>query len=134
MGGRMMIDHIQPKAIPQLDAGYGYSQIVTDDNYAYLSGLVAADFPEGREVLGDIKKETRAILTAIQSMLQEIGLDLDRIVRTDVHLANFDDFEKMDSIYQEFFRSGACPARTTTESSKLYGGSLVEITCMARRL
>jgi 2-iminobutanoate/2-iminopropanoate deaminase len=129
--GEIMISHIQPKTIPESEGCY--SQIVVDDRYVFLSGLVAADFPEGQKVLGDVKKETRAILTAIRSMLAEMGLDTNRIVRTDVHLANLDDFEQMDGVYREFFEGGRYPARTTTESPKLYEGSRVEITCMARR-
>ena len=127
-----MICHIQPTAVPESAAPF--SQIVMDDTYAHLAGLVAADFPEGQAVLGDVGEETRAVLTAIRGMLEEIGLDIDRIVRTDVHLASLDDFDTMDAAYREFFENGRYPARTTTESARLFGGSRVEITCMARLL
>ena len=126
-----MIHYIQPHAIPRSDAPF--SQVIVDDNYAYLSGLVAADFPEGRAELGDVGKETRAVLSAIDRVLEEIGLDMGRIVRVDVHLASLDDFDAMDAAYRDFFEIDNYPARTTTESSRLFGGSLVEITCMARR-
>jgi len=125
-----MIHYIQPKGVPASSAPF--SKIVKDDTYAHLAGLVAADFPEGLTVLGDVAEETRAVLTAIKGMLQEIGLDMDRIVRTDVHLASLDDFDTMDGAYREFFYDGQYPARTTTESARLFGGSRVEITCMAR--
>jgi 2-iminobutanoate/2-iminopropanoate deaminase len=127
-----MIHHIQPKTVPESAAPY--SPIVRDDTYAHLAGLVAADFPEGQAVLGDVAEETRAVLTAIRRMLQEIGLEMDRIVRADVHLATLDDFDIMDAVYREFFEIGHYPARTTTESARLFGGSRVEITCMARLL
>ena len=126
-----MIRHIQPVAIPRSEAPF--SQLVLDDNYAFLSGLVAADFPEGLALLGDVGNETRAVLTAIDKILQEAGLDMGQIVRVDVHLASLDDFDAMDAAYREHFEEGRYPARTTTESSRLFGGSLVEITCMARR-
>jgi 2-iminobutanoate/2-iminopropanoate deaminase len=127
-----MIRHIQPKAVPESAAPY--SQIVMDDTYAHFAGLVAADFPEGKSVLGDVGEETRVVLTAIRSMLEEIGLDMNRIVRTDVHLASLEDFDAMNDAYREFFQNGRYPARTTTESPRLFGGSRVEITCMARLL
>ena len=126
-----MIRHIQPHAIPKSEAPF--SQVVLDDNYAYLSGLVAADFPEGQAMLGDIGKETRAVLSTIDRILKEIDLDVGQIVRVDVHLANLDDFDAMDAAYREFFENDKYPARTTTESRRLFGGSRVEITCMARR-
>ena len=125
-----MIRHIQPHSVPESQAPF--SQIVVDDHYAHLSGLVAADFPEGRAALGDVAEETRAVLKAIDGMLKEIGLDTGRLVRVDVHLAALDDFDAMDAVYREFFDKGRYPARTTTESLRLFGGSRVEITCMAR--
>lgn len=125
-----MIRHIQPQSVPGSQAPF--SQVVLDDHYAHLSGLVAADFPEGRAVLGDVAEETRAVLNAIDGMLKEIGLDTGRVVRIDVHLATLDDFDAMDAAYREFFDEGRFPARTTTESPRLFGGSRVEITCMAR--
>jgi 2-iminobutanoate/2-iminopropanoate deaminase len=128
--GAIMIRYIQPKAVPESDAPF--TQVVLDDTYAHFAGLVAADFPEGLAVLGDVAEETRALLTTIRSMLQEIGLDMERIVRADVHLASLDDFDIMDAAYREFFKDGQYPARTTTESVRLFGGSKVEITCMAR--
>ena len=103
-----------------------------DDHYAFLSGLVAADLPEGCAVLGDVGAETRAVLTAIRGMLAEIELGMERIVRVDVHLADLDDFDAMDSAYREFFDAGSEPTRTTTESKRLFGNSRVEITCQAR--
>lgn len=103
-----------------------------DDHYAFLSGLVAADFPEGRAVLGNVGAETRAVLTVIRSILAEMELGMDRIVRVDVHLSDLDDFDAMDSAYREFFDLERQPARTTTESRRLFGNSRVEITCQAR--
>ena len=126
-----MIRHFQPNAVPKSEAPF--SQVVLDDDFAYISGLVAADFPEGQAELGDVAKETRAVLSAIAKILEEIGLDMGRIVRADVHLANLEAFDAMDVAYRDFFESDRYPARTTTESNRLFGGSLVEITCMARR-
>ena len=125
-----MFKRFQPKAVPASKAPF--SQVVVDDHYAFLSGLVAADFPEGHAVLGDVGTETRAVLTAIRGILAEIELGLDRIVRVEVHLADLDDFDAMDSAYREFFDLGSEPARTTTESRRLFGTSRVEITCQAR--
>ena len=125
-----MIKRFQPKSVPESEAPF--SQIVTDDRYAFLSGLVAADFPAGQAVLGDVGEETRAVLTAIRGALTEIELGMDRLVRVEVHLSDLDDFEAMDIAYREFFETGTFPARTTTESKRLFGDSRVEITCQAR--
>jgi len=125
-----MLRRFQPKAVPESKAPF--SQVVMDDHYAFLSGLVAADFPEGLAVLGDVGAETRAVLSAIRDILAEIELGMGRIVRVEVHLTDLDDFDAMDTAYRKFFETGSYPARTTTESRKLFGDSRVEITCQAR--
>ena len=104
-----------------------------DDRYAFFSGLVAADFPAGIEVLGDIAAETRAVLKTIGDILEELNLSKNRIVKVEVHLADLDDFDAMDAAYREFFHGRDLPARTTVESRRLFGGSKVEITCQVRR-
>ena len=125
-----MIRRIQPKVVPGSDAPF--SQIVLDDCYAYLAGLVAADFPKGAVVLGDVGAKTRAIMGAISAMLNEVGLTLEDVVKAEVHLADLSDFDAMDAAYREYFPPKVYPARTTTESPKLFGGSKVEVTVQAR--
>ena len=125
-----MIRRIQPNAVPESDAPF--SQMVLDDCYAYLAGLVAADFPQGVSVLGDVGAETRAVMGVGSDMLSEVGLSLEDVVKAEVHLADLNDFDAMDTAYREFFSPKAYPARTTTESPKLFGGSKVEVTVQAR--
>ena len=125
-----MIRRIQPNAIPESDAPF--SQIVLDDCYAYFAGLFAADFPDGVAVLGDVAAETRVVMAAISEMLKEVGLSFEDVVKADVHLADLSDFDAMDTAYREYFPPRAYPARTTTESPRLFGGSKVEMTVQAR--
>ena len=125
-----MIRRIQPKSVPH--SGAPFSQVVIDDRYAYLAGLVAADLPAGRVVLGDPALETETVMQAIVDILDELGLGCKDIVRADVHLSSLDDFDVMDSVYRRFFEKDSYPARTTTESPRLFGESKVEITVQAR--
>lgn len=112
--------------------GAPFSQIVSDDRYAFVAGVVAADLPGGEAALGDVAAETRLVMDAIGDMLAEIGLGFERVVRVDLHLADFGDFAQVNEVYRRYFEEGRCPARTATESRRLFGGSRVEITCMAR--
>ena len=114
------------------DSHAPFTQVVIDDTYAHLAGIVAADFPQGQSVLGDAKNETHAVMTLIENILAELNLGFSQVVRVDVHLASLDDFDAMDAAYREFFEHGKYPARTTTESVHLFGDSLVEMTCMVR--
>lgn len=104
-----------------------------DDHYAFLAGLVAADFPAGLAALGDVGAETQAVLGAIGEILDELELKRENMVKVEVHLADLDDFDAMDAAYRSFFSGNQYPARTTTESRHLFGGSKVEITCQVRR-
>ena len=123
------MQHFQPECMPESTAPF--SQVVIDDNYVHLAGIVAADFPVGEAVLGDVGKETDAVLSIVKTILAELGMEMGAIVRVDVHLSDLEDFDAMDATYREYFEEGKYPARTTTESPKLFGGSKVEITCMA---
>lgn len=125
-----MNQYFQPKCMPGSSAPF--TQVVIDDTYAHLAGIVAADFPEGQAALGDANNETRAVMTLMASILAELDLTFANLVRVDVHLASLADFDAMDAAYREFFPADQYPARTTTESPRLFGGSLVEVTCMAR--
>ena len=69
---------------------------------------------------------------SVREMLDEVGLNLEDVVKADVHLADLSDFDAMDAAYREYFPPRAYPARTTTESPRLFGGSKVEMTVQAR--
>ena len=104
-----------------------------DDRYAFLAGLVAADFPAVVATLGDVGAETRAVFAAIGDILDELQLDRANMVKVEVHLSDLGDFDAMDTAYREFFADDNYPARTTTESPHLFGDSKVEITCQVLR-
>lgn len=117
----------------EIDIGAPFSNVVLDDDYAFLAGIVAADFEAGKAVLGDVRAETREVMRMVERLLGEIGLATADIVRCDVHLSDLGDMDAMNEIYAGFFEDGKYPARTCTQSGALYGGSKVEITCIARR-
>ena len=127
----MTLQRYQPQCVPASPAPF--AQVVLDDHYAHLAGLVAADFPEGIDVLGDPAAETHAVMTKIREILAELDLGMERVVRVDIHLTDLDDFDAVNSAYARFFDAGVWPARTTTESARLFGGARVEITAQAAR-
>jgi 2-iminobutanoate/2-iminopropanoate deaminase len=124
---------IRRVAVPGLEtAGSPYTHVVTDGAYAFLSGIVASDVPGGPAAHGDIAREVEIVLAAIREALAQLGLDMERIVRVDVHLTEIGQMPEFDRIYRRFFPNDAFPARTCTQSGGLAGGSSLEITVMAR--
>ena len=113
--------------------GAPFSNMVVDDDYVFLAGLVAADVEEGMGILGDIREETAVVMNTVRLLLGKVGLEMSDIVRSDVHLTDLGDMDAMNEIYAGYFEDGRFPARTTTQSGALFGGSKVEVTVMARR-
>ncbi len=109
------------------------SHIALDDHYAFISGLTVMDIPGGETVLGDIHEETRWVMRRLVKTLEYAGCDIADTVRVDIHLTNLDNAQQVDAVYAEFFNHDRYPARTCTESPRLYDGSHIEITLMARR-
>lgn len=110
-----------------------YCHVVEAGDLVCLSGVVAADGPEGRAVLGNVAAETRAVMEQIKAILAARGLGFGDVVRTDIHLVDLDDMPMVNRIYGAYFAPGRFPARTCVEVRRLYANSRIEVTMMARR-
>lgn len=126
----MMARHLNFPDIVDSDAPF--TSVVVDDRYAFVAGVLAADTEAGKALLGDIAAETREVMETIGKLLSKIDLTMADIVRVDVHLTDIHQMDAMNQVYRTFFADGAFPARTCVQSEGLYGGSLVEVTCVAR--
>ncbi len=125
-----MVQHLNFPDI--IDSDAPFTSVVLDDRYAFIAGVVAADTVKGQTLLGDVAAETREVMETIDKLMGKIGLTMNDIVRVDVHLSDINQMDAMNRVYRTFFENGAYPARTCVQSEGLYGGSLVEITCVAR--
>lgn len=107
-----------------------YSQAIRTGDLLFVSGQLPLD-PSGALIgAGDIKAQTRAVLGNLAAILREAGSSLDQVVKTTVFLTSLDDFSGMNEIYAATFKS-PYPARSTVEISRLPGGMLLEIDCVA---
>ena len=107
--------------------------MVIADRDCFVAGIVAADIPGADAVIGDVEAETDLVMRTIGQILADHGMDAADLIRIDVHLLDLDEIHLMDRAHGRHLDREAMPARTTTQSDKLYGGSRVEITCIARR-
>jgi len=114
-------------------AASGYSHGVLDGDYVFLAGQVASDRADGKATLGDIEAETRDAMDLLGAALAEFGLTHADLVRTNIYMTNFDDFEKMNAVYSAYFERDRMPARTAVEVNRLFGGSAIEIDGIARK-
>ena len=107
-----------------------YSPFVRAGDFIFVSGQVPVDPASNQVMLGDIRHETRLVLTNIQRILEGCGASLKDVVKCSVFLANGRDFAAMNEAYAEFF-AGHKPARTTVETKFADPKMKVEIDCIA---
>jgi len=124
-----MIERIHPPGAP---APRGpYSPAVRAGDTIYVSGQVPINPVTGQVVAGDVKAETRQVLTNIRDILAGCGATLADVVRCAVYLTDAADFKAMNEVYAEFFGE-AKPARTTIVAAALpVPGAKVEIDAIA---
>jgi 2-iminobutanoate/2-iminopropanoate deaminase len=108
-----------------------YSQAVVAGGFVFVSGQIALNPSTGSIIEGGIMDQTLQVLKNIEAILKEAGLSLNRVVKTEVFLKDFNDFAAMNEVYATFFPGDIKPARVTVEVSRLPKDALVEIGCVA---
>jgi 2-iminobutanoate/2-iminopropanoate deaminase len=112
-----------------------YSAAVEVDGWVYVSGQGPLNPKTAEVIRGSIEDETRTTLLAIERILKAAGCGMSDVVKSTVHLADMEEFDRYNAVYKEFFQSrGATilPARTTVQS-KLWNEIKVEIDVIARK-
>jgi 2-iminobutanoate/2-iminopropanoate deaminase len=123
-----MIERISPPGVP---APRGpYSPAVRAGDFIFVSGQVPIDPATQKVVSGDIRHETRQVLTNIQNILKGCGATLDDVVKCGVYLLDGADFAPMNEVYAEFFGESK-PARATVVTGFAIPGIKVEIDAIA---
>ncbi len=107
-----------------------YSPGVLAGDYLYVSGQ-GAEKPNG-EIPSSFEDQVRQTLENIKSVLEAAGLSMDNVVYSQVYLDDMKNFDAMNHVYAEYFRSTP-PARATLGVAKLLGGTHVEINAVAIR-
>jgi 2-iminobutanoate/2-iminopropanoate deaminase len=107
-----------------------YSHAVVSGGFVFVAGQAPINAATQKIELGDIRSETRLELTNISQILKASKSSLENVVKVSIHLADLKDFDAMNEVYTEFFRS-EYPARTTTQAV-LRSGRKIEIDCIAR--
>jgi Putative translation initiation inhibitor, yjgF family len=107
-----------------------FSDAVLVDGFLFVSGLASVDFKTSQFVLGTIEEETHRTLGNIKAIVEAAGATMDDIVKCTVHLSDWNDFDRYNVVYAQYF-TGVLPARTTVQSV-LGKGIKVEIDCIVK--
>lgn len=125
-----MIERINPPGVP-VPRG-PYSPAVRAGDFIFVAGQGPIDTTTDKMSFGDIRHETRLVLTNIQKILEGCGATMQDVVKCSVFLADGKDFAAMNEVYAEFF-GNAKPARTTVACEFAVPEMKVEIDCIAYR-
>ncbi|EAL9347589.1 RidA family protein [Campylobacter jejuni] len=96
------------------------SQIIVFDKYFKTAGQVAF------ESSGDIKKQTKEALAELDALFEKIGANKGDLIQIQIWLANMQDFDAMNEIYDAWIKNYPKPVRACVGSA-LAEGYLVEI-------
>jgi 2-iminobutanoate/2-iminopropanoate deaminase len=118
---------------PNRDPGFVtgvFSDGVLAGGFLFVSGQASVDFKTSQFVLGTIEEETHRTLENIKAIVEAAGATMDHVVKCTAHLSNWDDFDRYNKVYEQYF-PGVKPARTTVQSV-LGKGIKVEIDCIVK--
>ena len=107
-----------------------YSQAVEVNGVIYTAGQVALDAASGQLVGTSAAEQTEQVLKNLAAVLGAAGASLQDVVKTTVYLADMQDFQAMNQVYERHF-SVSPPARTTIAAAGLPRGARIEIDAVA---
>ncbi|MCM3740452.1 Rid family detoxifying hydrolase [Oceanobacillus luteolus] len=111
-----------------------YSHAVDAGEYIYFSGQTAKNRlnPEDSPANESITSQTEQCFKHLTSVLEEVGLTEDNVVKVNVYLTSMKHFDEMNRVYETFFQA-PYPARTCVAVYELPLGADVEIELVAKR-
>ena len=111
-----------------------FHHAVTAGDFHFVTGQMPTmpDDPT-KLVGGDIETQTHQVMQNLRLVLDGLESGFDRVVFARVYLVNFQDFDRMNVVYENYFAEGQLPARTCIGVTGLAVGALVEIDLVAAR-
>ena len=81
------------------------AQVSCYGSVGFLSGQISQDRQTGEVIRDTVAGQTRRILTNIRTILEEMGLGLENVIKCNVFLSSMEHFDEMDAVYKTFFSS-----------------------------
>jgi 2-iminobutanoate/2-iminopropanoate deaminase len=107
-----------------------YSQAIRAGQFLFASGQIPTDPATGAIVDGDVAAQTRRVFDNLGAVLRAANLSFADVVKTNVFLADMNDFAAMNEVYGKYF-SEPYPARATVQVARLPKDARVEIDLVA---
>jgi enamine deaminase RidA (YjgF/YER057c/UK114 family) len=96
--------------IKRIENGRRFCTVLSHNGTVYLAGMVADD------LAGDVIKQTREVLAKIDRYLAMAGSDKSKLLTAMIWLRDIADFDRMNSVWDEWIDRSNMPVRATVEA------------------
>lgn len=104
-----------------------FNHVAKAGAFIFLASQLSCDLKTGEIIAGNIESQTRRALENIRFLLEASNSGLDNILKSVIYMRDVGEFERMDKVYGEFFKSGHEPARVTIQAPSPIAGIDIEI-------
>tara|TARA_B100000929_G_scaffold100214_1_gene78911 strand:+ start:277 stop:666 length:390 start_codon:yes stop_codon:yes gene_type:complete len=110
-----------------------FSHAVKAGGFLFVTGQMPTLTNDPTKLIeGDIIRQTHQVMKNLKNVLTAAHTSLEDVVFVRIYLVNFQDFDKMNTVYESYFASDKLPARTCIGVSGLAVGASVEIDLIAK--
>ena len=110
-----------------------FSHAVKAGGFLFVTGQMPTLTNDPTKLIeGDIIIQTHQVMKNLKHVLTAANTSLEDVVFVRIYLINFQDFDKMNAVYESYFASDKLPARTCIGVSGLAVGASVEIDLIAK--
>ena len=126
----MEIEHLTFSNAPERVGPFSHA--VKAGDFLFVTGQMPTQKNDKTKlVFGGIEIQTKQVMENLKNVLNEANSDFDKVIFARVYLVNFQDFDKMNAVYESYFSKNKLPARTCIGVTGLAVGASVEIDLIA---
>ena len=110
-----------------------FSHAVKAGGFLFVTGQMPTLTNDPTKLIeGDIISQTHQVMKNLKHVLTASNISLEDVVFVRIYLIDFQDFDKMNAVYESYFISDKLPARTCVGVTGLAVGASVEIDLIAK--
>ena len=110
-----------------------FSHAVKAGGFLFVTGQMPTLTNDPTKLIeGDIISQTHQVMKNLKHVLIAANTSLEDVVFVRIYLINFQDFDKMNAVYESYFTSDKLPARTCIGVTGLAVGASIEIDLIAK--
>ncbi|HVX26904.1 MAG TPA: RidA family protein [Parafilimonas sp.] len=106
-----------------------FPQAVIAGDFIFVSGTTGVH-PATGKLSDKFEEQAKQSFINIKTILEEMGSNMDKIVKTTVFMVAGNDFSVLNKVYAEIFPDNA-PARSTPQVMPFPAGILISVECIA---